>query len=354
MTEHYPILSKYTYLDTANHGLISNRLLAHRRKLDARMQNEASLFVNQRNFFIDGVRETVAGFIDADPGYTAVIPNFSLGYNILIESIDPASRFLLLENDYPSLNLPIESRGFKRHYVPIDEHLEARILAACKEHEPDFFCFSIVQYISGIMINLDFLRDLKAQYPDIVLIADGTQYVGVEEFRFRESGIDIILASCYKWLHAGDGHGFIAVKPMADKIISARHRRFRSAQNITQDKLSFISRFELGHQDMLAFGTLQEAILQAQDLGWDFIENTTQAIATKAKEAFSVRNLLAPAVVNRTLHSTIFNITGDKELHDKLQAHAIVTSLRGNGIRVSFSYFNTQNDLNKLIKVLDL
>jgi len=318
------------------------------------MQNEASLFTNHRDVFINGVRQTIAGFIDADPSHTAVIPNFSLGYNILIEAIEPAARFLLLENDYPSVNLPVETRDFKRYYVPIDEHVEERILAACKEYGPDFFCFSLVQYISGIMLNLDFLRDLKAQYPDMVLIADGTQYVGVEEFRFRESGIDIILASCYKWLHAGDGHGFIALKPAVEGRVFSKHASFRSAQNSVNGEISFISRFEPGHQDMLAFGTLQEAILQAQDLGWDFIENATQAITSKAKKAFEERNLLAPAVVKRAAHSAIFNIAGNKALYDKLQSRHIITSLRGDGIRVSFSYFNTHDDLNKLINVLDL
>lgn len=354
MTDQYPILKKYTYLNTANHGLLSQRLLDYRRSLDQRLQLEASLFTNERHVFIDAVRTTIAGFIDADASFTAVIPNFSLGYNMLIEGINPAATFLLLENDYPAVNEPVASRGFTCHYAKIDAHLEANILAACKKYKPDFFCFSLVQYISGIMLSLDFLRDLKQQFPGMTLIGDLTQYVGVEKFRFRESGLDIILASCYKWLHAGDGHGFIAVKPAMEGFLNATRRGYKNDVSATNQPMQFINRFEPGHQDMLAFGTLQEAIIQAQELGWDFIESRTKGIASAAKTAFEQRGLLDEAVFKRDVHSAILNIKGDKRLYDLLLSHNIITSLRGNGLRVSFSYFNTVNDLNKFMNILDL
>lgn len=318
------------------------------------MHLEASLFTATRHEFIASVRSTVAHFIHANASLTAVLPNMSLGYNMLINKLPVNSRFLLLENDYPSINGPVESKGFTRYYVSINDQVEPRILAACKQYKPDFFCFSLVHYITGIMISLDFIRNLKVQFPDMVIIADLTQYVGVEEFRFRESGIDIILASCYKWLHASEGNGFIALKPKAiAQLISVKYNmKFTDIKNnLVTD---FMAMFEPGHQDMIAFGTLQEAIKQAQELGWEFIESRTKRLSRLAKQAFAARNLLHPAVVQREQHSAIFNIKGDDVLYNKLLENDIITSRRGDGIRISFSYFNTVTDLNKLLAVLDL
>jgi selenocysteine lyase/cysteine desulfurase len=354
MTDQFPILKKYTYLNTANHGLVSQDLMDYRRSLNEKMRDEASIFTNRRNDFIDEVRHSIANFMDADPDFTAVIPNFSTGFNTLINGMDPKAIVLLLKGDYPSVNWPVETRGFRTHYVAIDEQMEEHIISVCEKKRPDFFCFSMVQYISGIQMDLDFLNDLKKRFPDMIMIADATQYVGSEEFCFRESGIDIILASCYKWLHAGDGNGFICVKEEVQKHIFPKEIGFRSARNVMNSNVTFISRFEPGHQDMIAFGSLQQAILKVHELGWKKVSDPVKELSKTAKAAFEIRGLLTPVVCSRKNHSSIFNIKGDQKLYDKLLENNIITSLRGDGIRVSFSYFNTAKDLNKLLEVLGL
>ena len=354
MTDQFPILKKYTYLNTANHGLLSQDLVDYRNSLDQKMRDEASVFTNKRNIFIDEVRHTIANFIDSDPDFTAVIPNFSTGFNTLINNIEPNATFLLLKDDYPSVNWPVETRDFKTFYVTINEDMEEQIMEVCEKEQPDFFCFSLVQYISGIKMDLEFIKKLKHRFPDMTLIADGTQYVGCEEFRFRESGLDIILASCYKWLHAGDGNGFICVKENVQEYIFPKSIGYRSARNVMNANVTFISRFEPGHQDMIAFGTLQQAIIKIQEMGWEQVSNSVKKLAQKARMEFEKRNLLAAVVTSRKEHSSIFNIKGDQDLYEKLLEHDIVTSLRGDGIRISFSFFNTQEDLDKLLEVLDL
>ena len=213
------------------------------------------------------------------------------------------------------------------------------LIDAFEKEQPDFFCFSMVQYISGIQMDLDFLRDLKKRFPKMLLIADATQYVGSEEFRFRESGIDITIASCYKWLQAGGGNGFICVKEEVQKHIFAKEIGVGSAQNALVSNEVFMSRFEPGHQDIIAFGSLQQAILKVHEMGWGKIATPIKELAAMARAAFEKRNLLSPVVCSRKQHSSIFNIKGDQELYDKLLYPYF---FGGEGIRVSFSYFNTE------------
>lgn len=350
----YPILEKYTYLNTANHGLISQEFMNYRHNELQKMRDGASLYTNQRNVFIDQVRHSIADFLDAPFENTAVIPNFSTGFNTLVEGIDLNAKILLLEGDYPSINWPIETRGFNCVYATIDENVEQHILKACEQHQPDFFCFSVVQYISGIKLDLEFLKRLKQQFPAMIMIGDLTQYVGCEKFSFRQSGLDIILASCYKWLNAGDGNGFICVKDPVKEVIKPRRIGYRSTRNVMDVIPDFIGRFEPGHQDMTAFGSLKFAIETVQEIGLESIEKELQHWSQTAKTEFVKRGLLSEAVVQRKQHSTIFNITGNQDLYDKLLHNQIITSLRGDGIRVSFSYFNNQNDLEKLLDVIDL
>lgn len=350
----YPILEKYTYLNTANHGLISQELIDYRVNELEKMRDKASVYTNSRNTFIDQVRDTIANFMDAAVENTAVIPNFSTGFNILMEGIEKNSKILLLEGDYPSVNWPVQSRGFTCFYASIDVKLEENILKACEQHQPDFFCFSVVQYISGIKIDLDFIKQLKEQFPDMILIGDLTQYVGCEEFRFRESGLDIILASCYKWLNAGDGNGFICVKDEVKEMIKPKRIGYRSIKNVIDTIPEFIGRFEPGHQDMIAFGSLQFAMNEVSQIGLGNIQKDLKYWSQTAKATFTDLGLLTEEVVHRKNHSTIFNIKGDIKLYNHLLDHKIITSLRGDGIRISFSYFNSQRDLNQLIKRLSI
>jgi selenocysteine lyase/cysteine desulfurase len=105
---------------------------------------------------------------------------------------------------------------------------------------------------------------------------------------------------------------------------------------------------------MIAYGSLKKAIELIQEYGQERIYNEINEISQKAKTAFAARNLLEQSVVARDHHSSIFNLKGDDDLFHLLQEHHIHCAQRGAGIRVGFSYFNTDQDLEKLLNVIDL
>ena len=57
-------------------------------------------------------------------------------------------------------------------------------------------------------------------------------------------------------------------------------------------------------------------------------------------------------VLKRPNHSSIFNIKGGKLLFKFLQNKDIRCVIRGKGVRVSFHFYNTDEDLKKLISAL--
>ena len=202
-------------------------------------------------------------------------------------------KFLLLKGDYPSINWPVEARNFDRCYAQIDERLEENIKEAVLQHSPDVLCLSIVQYISGIKIDLNFLKELKRDHPDLIIIADATQYIGTELFRFRESGIDILSASCYKWMNAGNGNAFTCFKQEIVDRIKPKFTGFNSVQGFKNDRGSFMGHFEPGHQDLMSFGSLKKAIDLKNDDGMKNIQQHIKSLSSKAKGELEDRNLLS-------------------------------------------------------------
>jgi len=349
----FPALRGHTYLNTASSGLLSRSLYLWRKENDLDFINNGANFKIRKQIPED-TRATVASFFNAAIDEVALIPNFSFGFNIILEGLPKGQKVLMLKNDYPSLLWPIETRDFNVCYAEINEHLENNITVAFEKQSPDIFVFSIVQWLSGIKINLKFIKELKEKYPDVIFMADATQYFGTEHFDFTESGLDVIGGSCYKWMLAGFGNGLMLVKKEVQSKIFPTMIGFNSAATFDSkaQETTFIKHFEPGHQDTFNYGSLQQAILQIEKYGIAKISEKIKTLSSIAREHFLRLDLLKESTKNRNEHSSIYNLKGDAELFKKLTAQNIVCSPRGGGIRVSFHYYNTKEDVSKLVEVL--
>ncbi len=351
----FPVTENYTYLNTASSGLLSRSLVEWRHQHDLDLLEGGSLFRDLHKKHIREIRSTLARFFSTSEDTVALVPNFSFGMNSILGGITNKKKVLLLQGDYPSINWAVEFRDFELCYAEIDNKLEANIESVMAEHRPDIFAFSMVQYINGIRMDEDFLARLKAYHPDLLLIADGTQYLGTTRFNFAESPIDVMGASAYKWLNAGYGNGLFMIQPEAQQRIFPKTIGYNSADVAfgNKDEISFTGYLEPGHQDTLNYGSLAVAVRFMEKIGMETIEDYLSELSNEARTEFEKRGLLEESVVVREQHSTIFNIKGDRDVFEKLKANNIVCSQRGRGIRVSFHFYNDREDLEHLLRVLD-
>lgn len=350
----FPVLEQYIYLNTASSGLLPEKVLQFRRGHDLEFFNKGSVFRENADKLLSETRENLGGFFDCPAENIALLPNFSLGLNLLLEGIPKKSKILLLKGDYPDINLAVESRDFEICYAEIDENLEENIEKTIAQNKPEYFAFSIVQWISGIKIDLNFLKKLKQNHPELVLIADGTQYCGTEKFNFENSAIDVLAASTYKWLNAGYGNAFFLFKKAVQDKFSPKALGYGSTVGkYKETKDNFIGKLEPGHLDTLNFGGLKIALDLQTEIGQQNIQTQIEMLSQKAKTEFEKLGLLEEKVVKRKTHSSIFNLKGDERLFQKLRQNNIVCIPRGNGIRVGFHYFNTESELNFLLEILN-
>lgn len=352
--KYFPVTAQNTYLDTATCGLISQQVTNWRREHDKGLEGVVSAFRVNAKPLIEGCKQTIADFFGAKAHEIGLVPNYSYAINMLLESMSKGQKILILANDYPSVTWPVEHRDFDICYAEIDENLEENIEAAIKKHKPDIFIFSIVQWLNGIKIDLDFLKRIKKEHPNLMLFADGTQYLATERFNFEESGIDILATSCYKWLAAGFGTGFMIIREDARDKIFPQTIGFFSAETFESDPKDtlFMRYFEPGHFDTLGFGSLEQSLLFVDRMGQDKLYNHIKSLSAKAKEHFAEMGLLKQDTLLRKDHSSIFNLKGSEALFEKLQNENIIATLRGGGIRVGFHYYNSEEDLDRLVKAL--
>ncbi|WP_134089722.1 aminotransferase class V-fold PLP-dependent enzyme [Olivibacter sp. XZL3] len=354
VNDQFPLLAQSTYVNTPGSGLLSKDILTWRRQHDQDYFNTGSSFRINQESFLREVKQSVSDFFRADAGYTYLVPNFSFGINTFLDGLSATERFLMLEEDYPSVTYAVRSRGFQVDTVPVDEQLEDRILTKIREFKPTAFAFSLVQYINGIKLDMGFIKKLKAENPELLLIADGTQYCGTERVDFMASGLDFLGASGYKWMLAGYGNGFVFLsKGSVDRLYRCASKQDLPTEPFLNQKTALSLCFEPGHLDTLSFGTLQRSIDYFNNIGMETVEAAIRNLSLKARTAFLDRGLLADAVSKRPAHSSIFSLSVNDAVYKRLQESNVICMRRGSGVRVGFHFFNSEADLISILSILD-
>jgi selenocysteine lyase/cysteine desulfurase len=350
----FPVLNNTTYLNTASSGILYDSLYQWRKEHDLAFLQAGSGFRVQQAAFLEGVKDSIAHFFKSDRAYTFLVVNFSSGYNAFLDGLSAGHRFLLLSNEYPSVYYQVQSRGFAYDMVSLGDHLEERIIDHIRQFKPSVFAFSLVQYSNGVKLDHSFIYELKSMFPELILVADGTQYCGSESFDFCRSAIDVLIASGYKWMLGSYGNGFVLMKEtIASRLYADAQNRPLPEEAFLKHKSRLALRFEPGHQDTLSFGSLQHSLSFLTQTGYSFIEKQITTLAQQAKMAFAERALLDDYVVKRVTHSSILKLNIDDALVQKIAAENITGTSRGNGLRVSFHFYNETDDLNKLLEVID-
>ncbi|PVW17165.1 aminotransferase class V-fold PLP-dependent enzyme [Marixanthomonas spongiae] len=351
--KHFPALQECTYLNTPASGLLPAPVYAWRKAQEDQFFKHGNDYA-QTIETLNDVRKTLGRFFHASETDIALVPNFSLGLNMLLEGLPQQQKILLLNGDYPSVNWPVHMRDFDVCVAETTGNVEHNIEAAVARHHPTVFIFSVVQWLNGIKLDLGFLEELKAYHPDLLLIADGTQYLGTEQFNFRDSPLDVLGASAYKWLLSGYGNGFFLFKETIKEDVFPSAIGFNSAAGFDSrpEETTFAKHFEPGHLDAFNFGSLQQSLQFMETLGVEAIQDEIVKLSQKAKTAFTKAGLLSETVANREIHSSIFNLKGNDALFQKLKSNNITCSQRGGGIRVGFHFYNTEEDLEIFLKAL--
>lgn len=340
MRDFFPILNECIYLNTAYVGPPSTGLMQFRSTYDHHFLEEVDQFKIKGNDKLAAQRSSIASFFGAQPNHTFITPNFSVGIRFFLEYLPQKTRFLILEADYPSLENAVRAGNFPTTVLPITASLEENIEQAIDHGTIDVLALSVVQYTSGVLIDQSFLSKLKKRYPNLLIIADGTQFLGTSLFHFDNAPFDLVVGSGYKWLLAGFGNGLAFVKP--------------SYLDYCETPLNTLeNRIYTGHFDFLAAASLTFAIKQLQD--WDFpaLLRKKNEVTDYLKSGLLERELLQSFVVNRNQHSSIFNMAATSDFHLKLLDKGVRCSFRGTGVRLSVHFYNTTEDIDNFFTIYD-
>ncbi len=346
-----------TYLDTARDGLLSKENFNKISKI--RLDSWQNLTDARDYFLAEGIkkiRNSAARFINCKESEVCLVNSFSAGFNFILPSLAPWKKVLILENDYPSIFIPLGLREFEIHEVKPDEnkafHVD-RIISEAETFKPEIIAVSHVQYTTGFKCEIALLGEY-CHANNIIFIVDATQSLGCVPIDLTALKIDILAASTYKWMCAGHGAGILYVNEKLQEKISIKvgyygtFVEFGSAWKSNQN----IRNFEAGHKDHDAFYRLGFALEDMIEKDMNSVLEHNRSLILKMKMMFLSADYELISDYSKNNLAGILVVKDHQNLAKRLEDQNIIFTKRTGNMRLSCHFYNNESDLEKLSDVL--
>ena len=318
---------------------------------------------------LETAKKLFAKLINAKPEEIAFVSNTSTGLNIVANMLDygEGSNIVTTDLEFPSVAYPWlrKKLGVKVKYV---NNVDGKILHEDFENAVDddtaAIVVSHVEYANGFRNDLSFLSKLAHEH-NAYLVVDAIQSAGAIKIDVKRDNVDFLITACYKWLLGPSGIGFLYIKEeLIEKFeppmvgwASVEPQVFETVDfwdiwNLRLSKTA--SRFEVGGPNVIGCIGAAAALKLILGYGIEKIENCildlTDYLIDRVREAGW--KLQTPE--EKGYRSGIVNFLIDKPMErvEQLAKKGIIVSARANGIRVSPHFYNTEEEIDRLVSEL--
>lgn len=276
----------------------------------------------------------------------------------------PGDEVLMWEQEYSSNLYPwkaaCDRSGAVLRIVPDEKDLSTpteKYLAAVTP-KTRVIALSWVQFQTGALSDLKAIADF-ARARGIWTVIDVIQGFGFLPFDFRALGIDAACGGSHKWMTSPVGVGFLLIRE--DRISSLRPLTIGSSTYGTCDDASDLacvpktgaSRFESGSKQVLEITALGASAKFLSEIGSQVLIDEITRLASRLRDGLKARGFQIHAPVKA--NPSFVNFTGSGSVDaitTKLKAAKISYAVRGPGVRLSPMAFNTNEEIDQVLKVL--
>ncbi len=232
--------------------------------------------------------------------------------------------------------------------------------------KPDYVFVNHVSNVTGLILPIEDIC-LEAKKYDAITVIDGSQSIGLFDFDYGNSNYDFIVFAGHKNLYASFGiGGFInnSGKGLNNYITGGT-----GSDSLNLD----VNKSEVGSPDIIAIASLLKAIEWIEKEGIDNIYMHKKDLINQLIEGLKKCNVETYLPKGSASHTSVvsFNVAGyepheigvildgDFDIAVRTGFHCaplihklIGTELKKGTVRVSVGYFNTYEDIQKLIDAL--
>jgi len=367
----FPWTADTVYLNNANIGPIPERT---RRALDeftAKRTAPHLLPDRELQAGLQAARVAVARLLNAEPAEIALATNTSHGLNLAARAL-PLQRgdvVLVSDREFPANVYPwmlLKKQGVEVELAPCapegwpdEDYLVERL------HDPRVrvLAVSFVQFSNGYRADLARLG-VACRANGTFLVVDGIQGVGNSVLDVRETPVDILACGGQKWLLAPWGSGFVYVRRELISVLEPAVTGWMAFEGtddfsrLTEYNPTFRSdarRFEMVTLPYQDFYGMTASVGMLAELGIDDIAQYARTLhepVCRWADETGVRVVSPRAEAHRSAIICLAPAHPVEAYHALKRAH-VVCSLREGAIRLAPHCYNTVEELERVLDVLD-
>ncbi len=317
---------------------------------------------------LERIRQLTARFIGAHRDEIVFTGSVSHGLNIVAAGLDwqVGDNLICAETEFPANVYPwtnLRRRGVEVRFVPArDNRILVEDVAALMDSRTRLVAISYVEFGTGYRNDLHALADLCHER-GAYLSVDGIQGLGALQFSAEEMPVDFLATHAAKWMLGPIGAGFLYVRrdllPRLDPVMSGwravvdRDDYYRYDSPLREGG----ERFEPGSLNVVGLLGMEAAIELLLSVGLGEIETRILALTDHLIGGLQARGCaITSPVARRGERSGIVcfrhSAADPAELTERLRTAGVIVSHRGDVIRVSPHFYNTETELERLVEVL--
>ncbi|HZA60351.1 MAG TPA: aminotransferase class V-fold PLP-dependent enzyme [Actinomycetota bacterium] len=369
--DEFPVVARKAYLISASLGPVSTRAkryLAEYVRAWEEMGAPEPVWFERIFPRIREVKRIFAGLVGADPAELAITANVTMALASVLSCLDldgERNRIVLTELDFPTdghVALAHRRRGAEVVFLPSEDGLTVPVesFAEAIDERTALVIINRVLYRSSALLDVKEICRIAREAGAWTAI-DDFHGAGIIPIDVHDVGCDFYTTGVLKWLLGGPGLTFLFARsdllPSLEPAIAGWWSQREPFAFKTQE-LDFhptARRFETGtHPAPTAFvahGGLEIISEVGPERIRERIGELTQSLMTRADAAgLPVRTPRDPVARGGVVNIGVGPEAG--KIAEALYARDVCVDHRGDGIRVSPHFFNTEADLDRLFDAL--
>ena len=317
---------------------------------------------------LQGLRSNFARLINTSPQRIAMMQNTVTGINVLAAGLtwQAGDHILLYENEFPSNVMPylnLRERGVEVEFlVAPNGRITPELFGNALRPNTRLVSISSVQYLTGFCADIKEITALCHANGTLVAV-DAIQSIGVIPTDVMETGIDFMAVGGHKWMMCPLGAGFLYVTEALQAELNLVFRGYMGHENpidfgnFDQELSPDARRFELGAFNAPSIVGAETATGLLLDCGIETIHRHVRKLIhqfewglaeTRFSRIYNFEEVESSGICMFThedpkRHPAIFKSLSDNKVN---------LSLRGAGLRIAPHYYNTAEEIDALLNLL--
>lgn len=367
MRELFPITKRYAYLNAASIAPLAGPVRA---AIDVYLNRQGEEPFDEAHWW--KLREQVRGLagqlLHVRPETIAFTHSTTAGLSLVAAGLDwrPGDNVVGVQGEYPANIYPWLALGHRgvelRLYRPSQGRVDPKALLDRCDDRTRLVAVSVVQFWNGFRTDLDAIgRGCRER--DIFLVVDGVQGVGGLDLDLGTLPVDFLATGAQKWVLGPMGIGFSYV---GERLFEHVRPVSIGTESVVRDHEYFdydltlkpnARRFEDSSPNLPGILGLGAALNLLVRAGLGRVESHVLRLAQVLREELPRRGyqLVAPGATPAE-HSGIVSFRHPRTVPDEVDARLrdarVILSRRGNFLRASPHYYNTEPDVERLLEAL--